>query len=394
MKYRKDIRSGNDLSILGFGCMRYPRSGAVVDKAATERLILSAIENGINYFDTAYVYGNSEEILGDILHRNKVRDKIYLATKLPFIKCKSYGDFDRLFSEQLTRLKTDHIDYYLIHNLSDPPLWRKLKDMGIERWIEEKKASGQISYIGYSFHGTQEGFLEILDDYDWDFCQIQYNYMNENFQAGRTGLNRAHEKGLPVIVMEPLLGGKLATGLPKEAQEVINSAGADWSPAAWAFRWLWNDPKVTVVLSGMNSDEQLKENLMVANASEARMFSGKDKAVFEPLRQAIEKSYKVPCTGCNYCMPCPYKVNIPGVFAAYNISYAISYMAGITNYMTSIASLKTGDNFSSRNCVNCGICVKKCPQYIQIPLELSRVSARLEPFWMRIAMKIIARVMA
>jgi predicted aldo/keto reductase-like oxidoreductase len=253
--------------------MRFPRSGATVNRAETERLILTAIEQGINYFDTAYVYGNSEEILGDILARNGVRDRVFLATKLPFMKCKRYEDFDRIFDEQLARLKTDHIDYYLIHNLSDPELWRNLMEMGVERWIGEKKAVGQIENIGYSFHGAEDGFLEILDAYDWDFCQIQYNYMNENYQAGRVGLRRAHEKGLAVIVMEPLLGGKLANGLPKKAEELFAQAPGGHSPATWALRWLWDQPEVTVVLSGMSSAAQLEENLRVAEGARVGMFT-------------------------------------------------------------------------------------------------------------------------
>jgi predicted aldo/keto reductase-like oxidoreductase len=374
--------------------MRYPRSGAVTDKAATERLLLSAIESGVNYFDTAYVYGHSEEVLGDILHRNNVRDKIYIATKLPFTKCRKYEDFDRFFNEQLERLKTDRIDYYLIHNLSDPILWGNLKAMGIERWIDEKKAAGAISNIGYSFHGTQDGFLEILDAYEWDFCQIQYNYMNENYQAGRAGLERAHAKGLPVIIMEPLLGGKLATGLPKEAADVFTKSGQDMSPAAWGLRWLWNHPEVTVVLSGMSSKEQLDENLRIADASTPGMFTAQENDFFKPVRAAIEKSYKIPCTGCNYCMPCPKRVNIPAVFAAYNMSYAIGYFSGMANYFTSIAPLKAGSNFSARNCVRCGQCVKKCPQHIAIPDELNKVAKRLEPIWVQALIKIASKIMS
>ncbi|MDR0519790.1 MAG: aldo/keto reductase [Clostridiales Family XIII bacterium] len=394
MKYRVDEKSGAELSQLGFGCMRYPRSGAVVDRAATERMILAAIEGGINYFDTAYIYGSSEEILGDILYKNGVRDKVYIATKLPHMKCKAYADFDRIFSEQLTRLKTDHIDYYLIHNLSDPKFWLRLKDLGIGRWIAEKKSQGAISRIGFSFHGTQEGFLEILEDYAWEFCQIQYNYMNENYQAGKLGLERAHAKGIPVIIMEPLLGGKLANNLPREAADALKNAGKGMSPAEWALRWVWNHHEATVVLSGMSAGAQLEENLRIAETAEADMLTDSELAAMEPIRAAIEKSYKVHCTGCNYCMPCPKRVNIPGVFTAYNISHAISYIAGITNYLTSIAPLKSDYNFSVRNCVSCGQCVQKCPQHIDIPGELKNAAKRMEPFWMRPIIKIAGRVMS
>lgn len=198
MQYRVDPKSGNKLSALGFGCMRFPR-GISIDFAKSEKLVLDAIEKGVNYFDTAYVYGGSEDTLGEILHKNNVREKIFLATKLPHSRCKTYEDFDRLFDEQLRRLKTDYIDYYLIHNLPDVTAWNTVAAIDLEKWLADKKASGQIRHVGFSFHGTQSAFLELLDVYPWEFCQIQYNYMNENYQAGRLGLQKTHEKGCKAI---------------------------------------------------------------------------------------------------------------------------------------------------------------------------------------------------
>lgn len=217
MQYRTDVKSGNELSIIGFGCMRFPRNLTKIDINRTERLITEAVKNGINYFDTAYIYGESEEVLGQIIHRNNLRNNIFLATKLPIGKCNVYNDFEALFQTQLERLCTNYIDYYLMHNLSDTKLWNGLCELGIEQWIEEKKASGQIKNIGFSFHGIHNEFIKLVDAYDWDFCQIQYNYINTNYQAGTAGLKKAAEKGLSVIIMEPLLGGKLANGLPKNA---------------------------------------------------------------------------------------------------------------------------------------------------------------------------------
>ena len=388
MQYTKDQRSGNELSALGFGCMRFPR-----DADKTEKLILAAIDKGVNYFDTAYIYGNSETVLGGILDKNKARGKIYLATKLPFQKCKSYEDFDLLFEKQLERLKTDYIDYYLIHNLSDTGAWQTLRDLGIEKWIAGKKESGEVRQIGFSFHGSRSEFIALLDEFDWDFCQIQYNYMDENYQAGKAGLQRAHEKGLPVMIMEPLLGGKLATGLPKGAAKVFSDADPAASAASWAFRWLWDQPEVTVVLSGMNAMEQLEENLRVADSARPGMLSDGDAAVYGPAIAAIREAYKAPCTGCNYCMPCPQGVNIPNCFSAYNTSYAIGFVSGLTLYLTSTGVNHPEKKQSGRYCVKCGACEKKCPQHIEIVKMLEAATKRMEPFWLKPILWLVGEVM-
>jgi predicted aldo/keto reductase-like oxidoreductase len=393
MRYRSDRRSGNELSALGFGCMRFPRRLTATDREKSEELVLAAIERGVNYFDTAYVYGDSEVVLGEILHKNDVRSKIFLATKLPHQKCASAEDFERLFQEQLGRLQTDYIDYYLIHNLPTPELWQRLCDLGIEGWIAQKKANGQIRQLGFSFHGAQAGFLGLLDAYDWDFCQIQYNYMDENYQAGRTGLERAYEKGLPVVIMEPLLGGKLATGLPREAARRFKEADADRSFASWAFRWLWDQPAVTTVLSGMNSAEQLDDNIATASVAEPGMLSAAESAVFGPVVEVFQETYKVSCTGCNYCMPCPSGVNIPGCFAAYNASNAVGFVSAMQLYITSTAVNHPGEGHGAKNCVQCGACEKKCPQHIKIAESLNDVAKRMEPFWFSALMWGIKRFM-
>ena len=389
MQYVTDQKSGNMLSVLGFGCMRFPR-----DRRKTEQLIVAAVSAGVNYFDTAYIYSNSEVTLGDILEKNSLRDKVYLATKLPHQKCKSYGDFETLFQGQLERLKTNHIDYYLIHNLSDLAAWRRLCDIGIERWIVEKKQLGQISQLGFSFHGAQNGFMELVDAFDWDFCQIQYNYMDENYQAGRVGLLKGHEKGLPVIIMEPLLGGKLATGLPPKAARLFKEADADSSVASWAFRWLWDQPAVTVVLSGMNSMEQLEDNLKTAENAKHGMLSEKETAVFVPVIAALREAYKVPCTGCNYCMPCPNRVNIPGCFAAYNSSYVMGFISGMIQYLTSTGANHPEKQSRVKNCIGCGVCEKNCPQHIEIANSLKSVKKRMEPFWFDPILGIAKKFMA
>jgi predicted aldo/keto reductase-like oxidoreductase len=298
-----------------------------------------------------------------------------------------------LFKTQLERLHTDYIDYYLMHNVSDMALWEKLCALGIEKWIAEKRMSGQIKNIGFSFHGIHNEFLKILDAYEWDFCQIQYNYLNINYQAGMAGLKRAAEKGLSVIIMEPLLGGKLAGGLPKKAVDIFNAANSALSPAKWALRWLWNQNEVTVVLSGMNELSQLEENLETAKDAIPNMLTADDEKTFDSVIKIINASYKIPCTGCNYCMPCPHKVNIPACFATYNVSYSIGFITGFTQYLNSIGMLNTVSSFAPSQCQKCGQCEKKCPQHIPIMNSLEKVTKRMEPFWAKFAIKLMLKIM-
>ena len=280
MQYRKDPKSGNRLSALGFGCMRLPRKHGAIDQEESTALIQKAIEDGVNYFDTAYMYAGSEETLGRAL-QGGLREKIYIADKMPPPLCRNAADFDKLLHKMLDRLGTDYIDYLLIHMLTDVETWNRLCGLGIEDWIRTQKQAGRIRSIGFSYHGGQEEFPKLLEAYNWDFCQIQYNYIDENNQAGRSGLQKAHERGLPVIIMEPLLGGRLAENLPPAVNAAFGAADPAATPAEWGLRWIWDQPEVTVVLSGMSTREQLAENVKVAGDALPGSIGAEKQAVYE-----------------------------------------------------------------------------------------------------------------
>ena len=386
MNYRKD-RYGNDISILGFGCMRFPRKAGLIDMKETEQEILAAIEQGVNYFDTAYIYPGSEATLGEILEKNGVRDQVYIATKLPHYLIKSKEKMDTLFAEELKRLRTDHVDYYLMHMLADVETWERLKTLGIIEWLAEKKQSGQIRQVGFSYHGNSEMFCKLIDVYDWDFCQIQYNYMDEHSQAGRRGLNYAYEKGIPVVIMEPLRGGKLVKRLPEEAIQVFEDYPVRHTPAQWAFRWLWNQKEVTCVLSGMNSMEMVRDNIDTASTVEIGELGPDEETMLKRVITAINAKMKVGCTGCGYCMPCPKNVDIPGTFAAYNRRYSEGKFWGLVDYAMCTAIRK--NSTAASNCIGCGKCEQHCPQQIAIRKELGNAVKELETPIYRFAKKII-----
>lgn len=371
MQYRQ-VEGHGPLSILGFGCMRFPKKAGKVDLAETELLIRRAVDSGINYFDAAYTYPGIEEALGTILQRTGLRDRINIATKLPHYLLKGPEDLDKYFNTELERLKTDHVDYYLMHMLPDLSVWEHLKSFGIEEWIQKQKDAGRIGHIGFSYHGGANTFCDVLDAYDWDFCQIQYNYMDENTQAGKTGLKHAAEKGIPVIIMEPLRGGRLVNHLPKKALKEFREYAPNISPAEWSFRWLYSQPEVTVVLSGMNEMYQLEENLRIADSASVGELTENDYEFLDGIKAVLNEKIKVPCTGCGYCMPCPNGVDIPGCFNAYNIGHTDSYYQGNRAYV--MCSLLRKEKSGADKCVKCGLCKPKCPQGIDIPEKLRAVN--------------------
>lgn len=374
---------------MGYGCMRFSHKGGSIDIDKAEKEVMAAFEAGVNYYDTAYIYPGSEVALGTILARNHIREQVNIATKLPQYLIHSSSSLDRYFKEQCKRLQTDYIDYYLMHMLTDIASWENLVSLGIEDWIAEKKSSGQIKNIGFSFHGDTQMFLKILDAYDWDFCQIQYNYMDEVSQAGRAGLEAAGKKGIPVIIMEPLRGGKLVNMLPSGAKTAIAANDRGYSAAEWGLRWLWDQKYVTCILSGMNSIEQVQENVRIASSAMPDSFTDKDFELIETIKQEIKKNVKVNCTGCRYCMPCPKGVDIPGTFKCYNDMYIEKKSSGRKEFYQVIGLRK--EPALPTQCVGCGKCESHCPQGIPIREKLKEASHDLLPPYMRIAIVIASK---
>ena len=375
MQYRKD-RYGNDVSILGYGCMRFTQSGGKINLEKAEKEIMAAYENGVNYYDTAYIYPGSEKALGEILARNGIREQVNIATKLPHYLIKKADSMEKFFMEQLKRLQTDHIDYYLMHMLSDIGTWERLKKLGVEEWLQDKKDSGAIKQVGFSYHGSTDMFCKLIDAYDWDFCQIQYNYMDEHSQAGRKGLQYAYKKGIPVVIMEPLRGGKLVNRLPEDVLKLFEDYKKKYTPAQWAFRWLWNQPEVTCVLSGMNSLEMVDDNVKTASDVKVGEMGKDEEALLQAAVRKINARMKVGCTGCGYCMPCPQNVDIPGTFASYNRRYSEGWKSAMTEHVMCTAIRNT--SAAASNCVECGKCESHCPQHIAIRKELKNARKVLE----------------
>jgi uncharacterized protein len=373
MEYKKKTKGDEKISILGFGCMRLPTKGeyADIDEKKAEKMLEWAIANGVNYLDTAYMYhgGNSEQFLGKFLNRG-YRDKIYLATKLPLGRIENADDFDSLLNEQLEKLQTDHLDFYLFHAINKNQ-WDRLRPMGILEWAEKRRSEGVFKYLGFSFHDKYEAFKEIIDGHDgWDFCQIQYNYMNEEVQAGTKGLKYSGGKNIDVIIMEPLLGGNLVDP-PKQIKEIWNRADRKRSPAEWALQWLWDKPEILTVLSGMSTMEQVKENVKAADHAAEKRLNKEELELVDQVHQAYNELQPIPCTGCKYCMPCPSEVNIPKIFSIYNTGVRFNRMEQAKQQYN---KLKEG---KADLCVECGQCLEKCPQDIEITEWLKRVHKEL-----------------
>ncbi len=364
MKYRRFKKLGLDISALGFGAMRLPiydGEAKNINKELTSEIMSYAFDNGVNYVDTAYPYheGNSEIIVGDIL-KNGYRDKVHLATKSPTWAIEKTEDFDKYLDEQLNKLQVNHIDFYLLHNLHSK-VWNKIKNLNVLEWGQKAIADGRIKYFGFSIHDSFDVFKKIIDSYDWDFCQIQYNYMNEKIQVGTKGLNYADSKQIPVTIMEPLLGGTLGS-FPEQIQKMWNKEAKN--PIDAAFQWLWNKPEISCILSGMSTMEQVKQNIRSANSSGVNTLNKKDIDFISNIVSEFNKINPIPCTKCKYCMPCPVGIDIPRLLHMYN---ALKVHKGAQNSLNK--ALYTGtipvENNASA-CIACKKCESKCPQNIPI----------------------------
>ncbi len=396
MQYRKLTPGGPDISLLGYGCMRFPAKGSGVDKELAFEQMKYAVDAGVNYFDTAYPYhgGKSEVILGEFIKKYNMRDKIYIADKLPAFLVSKKSDIEKYYTTQLSRLDVSCIDFYLMHSLTSFDDWDKLKSFGILDFVREKREKGELRFIGFSFHGRPEEFVKILEDHPWDFCQIQYNYIDVNYQAGEKGMIRAHELGVGVIAMEPLRGGLLAAQAPDSVRHILEQDAEKLSPAYWAMRFVMNRPEIGTVLSGMNNFEHIKENVAVANETTANSMTSAQYEVIERVVKVYGDLMKVPCTACNYCMPCPVGVDIPGIFADYNSKYFFGASRFIrVQYIGRRVGLMGGVKSGANLCIECGKCTKHCPQHIDIPQELIKADKELNSAVLSGAMLLAAKIL-
>ena len=394
MLYRKVPKNGDKLSVLGYGCMRLPVRMQSINQKLAEKQILYALDQGVNYFDTAVPYhnGKSEPFLGKVLSKNGCRDKVKISTKLPHWNARTQKDMGRILDEQLSRLQTDHIDYYLIHGLVGE-LWEKAKNNGVIEFLDDALKKGKIINAGFSFHGLAEEFNGIVDDYDWTFCQIQYNYLDTKNQAGTAGLQYAASKNLAVMIMEPLRGGNLAKTPPPSVEKIWAKADHKKTPVAWSLAWIWNHPEVTVVLSGMNNDDHIAENLALAEKALPNSLSEKEGKLVEEAAAEFRRLMKVGCTGCQYCMPCPAGVNIPSCFDLYNSRHVFKDKRAKFVYLFFNGGIVTDKPTLASMCVQCEACLEKCPQHLPIPDFLTEVKEDMEGFMTRPLIWLITRAM-
>jgi hypothetical protein len=380
MLYRTMPKNGDRLSILGYGCMRLPTVDGRIDEPRATRQLRHAIDSGVNYIDTAWPYhgGAGEPFVGRAL-ADGYREKVKLATKLPCWMIKEAADMDRFLNLQIERLDTARIDYYLVHGLNGP-VWDRMAALGVLEFLGRALADGRIANAGFSFHGELADFKRIVDAYPWVFCQIQYNYVDEERQAGTEGLEYAASKGLGVVVMQPLRGGILGlTALPPEVAAILEEGGGARTPAAWALEWVWNHPQVVVALSGMTEEAQIEENLALASRAQPNSWTEAETDLIRRAARKYREILKVGCTGCGYCKPCPNGVAIPDLFVAYNYSHMFHDPARARFvYVLHGSGLLTGAPGYASQCLRCGDCVEKCPQFLDIPNLLEEVAKELE----------------
>jgi len=385
MQYRTMPKSGDKISLLGYGCMRLPtlaggEASRLIDKDRALKQIRGAIDSGVNYLDTAWPYhlGASESFLGEYVLKDGYREKVNIATKLPCFMVNKKEKIEEIFSKQLKKLKVDYFDYYLLHSLNGSS-WAKMKSLDIIDFMDRVKKEGKVRNMGFSFHGTFEAFKEIIDSYDWDFAQVQYNILDENFQAGIKGIEYAASKKIGIIAMEPLRGGALVGKIPKEVQELYDSAVIKRSPANWAFSWVYNNPNIITVLSGMNDEKHIEENIKLASEIKPNSLTDEELSIIKRVRDKYLEVMTVGCTGCAYCLPCPAGINIPDAFKNLNDYNMFGSTMSKLNHMT-YAGIMTEDGKPhwTSTCIDCGKCEERCPQNIEVRKEFKKVQKDLE----------------
>lgn len=393
MQNRLIKKTGDEISPLGFGAMRLPLKNGKINRELAKKQIYHAIDNGINFIDTAYLYGDSETFLGEVL-QGEYKDKVKLCTKLPSINVRKYGDMEKILDEQLKRLQRDSIDYYLIHAVDLKTINRLLK-RDLLKFIGKAKSEGKIRHVGFSYHGPKEEFRAVLDKYDWDIVMVQYNYFDEHVQASMEGIEYAASKGIGVFVMEPLKGGILAGKMPKEAEDVFKKADPNKSNAQWALEWVLNNRNVTCVLSGMNSIEQIDENIAIANRITPLSLSFEEMETIEYVKRVLRNSLKINCSTCGYCMPCPQGVNIPECMKIYNEKYLFGHKGlinqSLIDYFQYVCGVM-GNKGNAGLCNGCRKCIRKCPQKLDIVEELEKVKKEFEFPGMQYLLKFVQNI--
>ncbi|GAA0742709.1 aldo/keto reductase [Clostridium oceanicum] len=400
MQYRTMPNSNEKLSVLGYGCMRLPtriggEASSLIDKQKALKQIRYAIDNGVNYLDTAYPYhlGASESFLGEYVLKDGYREKVNIATKLPCFTINKKESIEEIFNKQLKKLQVDYIDYYLLHAL-DGKTWDKMVSFGIIDFMDKIRKEGKVRHMGFSFHGTRDDFKRIVDSYNWEFAQVQFNILDENFQAGIEGIEYAHSKGLGIIVMEPLRGGSLVGKIPQEVGKLYDSAKIKRNPVDWALRWIWNHPAVTLILSGMNNEDHIKENIKIASESLPNGLTDTEINILNDVRNKYHELMKVGCTGCAYCMPCPAGINIPGTFKSLNNYHMFSkFGAKMSHMIYAGVQTKDGKSHWTSSCLDCGKCEKACPQGIKIREKFKDVERDLESIAVKGVAKVARKIM-
>lgn len=384
MKKRVINKNHDKISPIGFGGMRLPQKNGKIDRKLAKEIVYYGIDHGINIIDTAAVYGNgdSEKFFGEIL-QGKYKDQVKISTKLPVYQINSYEDMEKTLNEQLERLQRDSIDYYLLHNVDLSNMNRLLKE-GLLKFLNNYKREGKIKNIGFSYHGKTEEFPLLIDAYNWDVVMVQYNYLDENMQASREGIKYANSKGMGVLIMEPLKGGILSGEMPEEAESIFKTSNPNKSNAEWSLSWLLNQKEITCIFSGMNRPEQVKENIAIGNKVETDSLTIEELETVSKAKEVMQKMLKINCAGCNYCMPCPKKVNIPECFKIYNEKYLFKQEKTIIppsliSYFTSVGGIMNEAGYAGL-CTNCGQCISKCPQHLNIPQELKKVKKDIEGY--------------